>query len=205
MWPLASSGNTKTRKMPEIPIPAAFDRPTLLSDQDLYLFNEGSNYRMHETMGAHLVTRDQKSRRHVQRLGAECAIGLGDRQLQLVGCAQQLAGASRRLRHLEGFIPGVSKGALYKFHIESNRHSYHVDKADPIGLLHESLRAPLPWCGTSTTSGAITTGWRTRMGRKLAACPAIHLRGPPRLLDAGSRGAQVVHSPTAKTAPRLAE
>jgi len=47
--------------MPEIPIPAAFDRPTLLSDQDLYLFNEGSNYRMHETMGAHLVTRDQKA------------------------------------------------------------------------------------------------------------------------------------------------
>ena len=37
----------------------------------------------------------------------------------------------------EGFIPGVNKGALYKFHIESNRHSYHVDKADPLGLLHE--------------------------------------------------------------------
>jgi len=65
---------TKDLEMPEIPIPAAFDRPTLLSDQDLYLFNRGSNYRMHETMGAHLVTRDQKSRRHVQRLGAECAI-----------------------------------------------------------------------------------------------------------------------------------
>jgi 1,4-alpha-glucan branching enzyme len=34
-------------------------RPTLLSDQDLYLFNEGSNYRiLYETMGAHLVSRD---------------------------------------------------------------------------------------------------------------------------------------------------
>ena len=29
--------------------------PQLLTDQDLYLFNEGSNYRMHEKMGAHPV------------------------------------------------------------------------------------------------------------------------------------------------------
>ncbi len=29
--------------------------PQLLTDQDLYLFNEGSNYRMHDKMGAHLV------------------------------------------------------------------------------------------------------------------------------------------------------
>ena len=32
--------------------------PSLLSDQDLYLFNEGSNYRLYETMGAHLVAGD---------------------------------------------------------------------------------------------------------------------------------------------------
>jgi 1,4-alpha-glucan branching enzyme len=37
----------------------------------------------------------------------------------------------------EGFIPGVTKGALYKFHVESQRHGYHIDKADPLGLLHE--------------------------------------------------------------------
>ena len=46
--------------MPAPTIPASSDRITLLSDQDLYLFNEGSNYRMHETMGAHLVSRDGK-------------------------------------------------------------------------------------------------------------------------------------------------
>src|SRR5208282_1519779 len=37
----------------------------------------------------------------------------------------------------EGFIPGVTKGALYKYHIESRQHGYRVDKADPLGLLHE--------------------------------------------------------------------
>ena len=42
--------------MPDKPTPAPAQM-TLLSDQDLYLFNEGSNYRLHETMGAHLVSR----------------------------------------------------------------------------------------------------------------------------------------------------
>jgi len=37
----------------------------------------------------------------------------------------------------EGFIPGASKGTVYKFHIVSNHHGHRVDKADPIGLLHE--------------------------------------------------------------------
>src|ERR1700686_2740008 len=56
-----SSGTLRTRKMPETFTPAASDRLTLLSDQDLYLFNEGSNYRMYETMGAHVVSRDGKA------------------------------------------------------------------------------------------------------------------------------------------------
>ena len=35
----------------------------------------------------------------------------------------------------EGFVPGAQHGALYKFHIDSNRHGYRVDKADPLGIL----------------------------------------------------------------------
>jgi len=37
----------------------------------------------------------------------------------------------------EGFIPGVAKGSIYKFHIVSNHHGHVVDKADPFGILHE--------------------------------------------------------------------
>ena len=40
--------------MPDILIS---DTPVLLSEQDLYLFNEGTNYRLYETMGSHLVSR----------------------------------------------------------------------------------------------------------------------------------------------------
>jgi 1,4-alpha-glucan branching enzyme len=37
----------------------------------------------------------------------------------------------------EGFLPGISQGALYKFHITSQHHGHVVDKADPFGILHE--------------------------------------------------------------------
>ena len=127
--------------MPEISIPAGSDRPTLLSDQDLYLFNEGSNYRMYETMGAHLVTRDGQA-------GAIFSVWAPNARLvSVIGSFNSWGARSNLLERRgdsgiwEGFVPGVSKGALYKFHIESNRHSYHVDKADPIGL---RSRAPAP-------------------------------------------------------------
>ncbi len=116
---------------------AAPDRITLLSDQDLYLFNEGSNYRMYETMGAHLVSRDGK-------VGTVFSVWAPNaRQVSVIGNFNNWNPGSHLLATRggsgiwEGFIPDVSKGALYKFHIESRRHSYRVDKADPLGLLHE--------------------------------------------------------------------
>ena len=105
--------------MPETLSSVVSDSITLLSDQDLYLFNEGSNYRMYETMGAHLVSRDGKS-------GAVFSVWAPNaRQVSVIGSFNdwQTESAVLALRGnsgiWEGFVPGVTKGALYKFHIES--------------------------------------------------------------------------------------
>jgi 1,4-alpha-glucan branching enzyme len=37
----------------------------------------------------------------------------------------------------EGFVPGVKKGMLYKFHVESNNRGYKADKSDPYGFMWE--------------------------------------------------------------------
>ena len=123
--------------MPESSIPASSDRITLLSEQDLYLFNEGSNYRMPETMGAHLVSRDGQA-------GAVFSVWAPNARLVSVigsfnawGARTNLLAPRGNSGIWEGFVPGVTKGALYKFHIESRSHSYQIDKADPLGILHE--------------------------------------------------------------------
>src|SRR6267143_2513040 len=109
----------------------------LLSDQDLYLFNEGSNYRIYEKMGAHLITHGGQSG------GCFSVWAPNAHQVSVVGSFNEWAPQAHRLEPRgspgiwEGFVPGVTKGALYKFHIESQQHGYRVDKADPYGLLHE--------------------------------------------------------------------
>jgi 1,4-alpha-glucan branching enzyme len=37
----------------------------------------------------------------------------------------------------EGFIPGLDKGTLYKFHIDSTQLGYQIEKTDPVGLFAE--------------------------------------------------------------------
>jgi 1,4-alpha-glucan branching enzyme len=38
----------------------------------------------------------------------------------------------------EGFLPGVARGAVYKYHIVSRLNGYRVDKADPYAVRHEA-------------------------------------------------------------------
>jgi 1,4-alpha-glucan branching enzyme len=111
--------------------------PQLLTDQDLYLFNEGSHYRLHDKMGAHLVTQKGQA-------GVVFSVWAPNaRSVSVVGSFNSWDPRSHRLEPRgssgiwEGFIAGVTHGALYKFHIESQSRGYTVDKADPVGILHE--------------------------------------------------------------------
>jgi 1,4-alpha-glucan branching enzyme len=110
---------------------------SLLTENDLYLFNEGSHYRIYEKLGAHLVEAGGER-------GASFAIWApAAREVHVMGDFNGWNKHSHALHPRgssgiwEGFIPGLGKGALYKFHIDSHHHGYEVDKADPIGLFHE--------------------------------------------------------------------
>ncbi|HEY8475469.1 MAG TPA: 1,4-alpha-glucan branching protein GlgB [Chloroflexota bacterium] len=110
---------------------------SLLTEDDLYLFNEGTHYRLYEKLGAHPGTVDGVG-------GTFFAVWAPNAErVSVVGDFNHWNPTSHPLAPRgvsgvwEGFVPGVSKGALYKYHIVSRLHGYQVDKADPYGFFHE--------------------------------------------------------------------
>jgi len=109
----------------------------LLTQQDLYLFNQGRDYRAYQKLGAHLTSIGDQS-------GASFSVWAPNaRDVSVIGSFNGWNPLSHPLRVREnsgiweGFIPGVTKGTVYKFHIVSRNNGFVVDKADPFGFWHE--------------------------------------------------------------------
>jgi len=110
---------------------------SLLTDDDLYLFNEGSHFHLYEKLGSHLATHDGSE-------GTYFAVWAPDAErLSVMGAFNGWNKDGYELRPRgksgiwEGFVPDVGKGASYKYHIVSSFHGYRVDKADPFAFYSE--------------------------------------------------------------------
>jgi 1,4-alpha-glucan branching enzyme len=106
---------------------------TLLDAQDLYLFNEGSHLRLWEKLGSHLVRADGVD-------GAFFAVWAPNAdRVSVIGDWNGWDGAAHPLRAQGssgiwgGFVPGVSRGARYKYRIEA-RGGFRADKTDPFAF-----------------------------------------------------------------------
>lgn len=157
---------------------------SFLSEQDVYLFNEGNHYRMYDKLGSRPAA-----------AGDEPGVYFGvwapnAREVSVMGAFNDWKPGVHPLRARgssgiwEGFIPGLAKGALYKYHIISQHHGYIGDKADPFGLLHEKppRTASVVW-----DLDYQLVGWRldgSPHPPQLPAGSAFHLRSPHRFVDA---------------------
>jgi len=108
-----------------------------LTDQDLYLFNEGSHLRLYDKLGAHPgeVGGVRGTRFAVWAPNAEAVSVAGDwNGWNRDRDALRPRGSSGIW---EGFVAGVGPGAVYKYHLRSRHRGYRVDKADPFAFRHE--------------------------------------------------------------------
>ena len=106
-----------------------------ITDHDIYLFKEGNHFRLYDKLGAHAVDRGQDKGTYfaVWAPAAHSVSVIGD-----------FNGWKVDKDHLhvrwdgsgiwEGFVPGVEKGALYKFHVASRYYEYKIDKSDPFAF-----------------------------------------------------------------------
>ncbi|MFH1382298.1 MAG: 1,4-alpha-glucan branching protein GlgB [Chloroflexota bacterium] len=103
----------------------------LLTDHDLYLFNEGTHFRLYEKLGAHPVTIDGQKGTYfaVWAPNAEQVSVTGD----FNGWNKKSHSLSPRGQSgiWEGFIPKVTSGTLYKYRVVSQYQGYRADKTDP--------------------------------------------------------------------------
>ncbi|MBN1403854.1 MAG: 1,4-alpha-glucan branching protein GlgB [Opitutales bacterium] len=110
--------------------------PTL-GEQDLYLFNEGTEYRMYEKLGAHVRVIDGVP-------GVSFAVWAPSaKRVSVVGDFNGWDGRYYPMRPLgasgvwEIFIPGIGEGQKYKYEIKT-QDGYLLMKTDPYGTAFEA-------------------------------------------------------------------
>jgi 1,4-alpha-glucan branching enzyme len=105
---------------------------SLLTEDDLYLWNEGTHHRLYEKLGSHPTDR-----------GTYFAVWAPNAdRVSVVGDWNGWDPGSDPLRARgvsgiwEGVVPHASPGSAYKYHITNG--SFVVEKADPFGFHHET-------------------------------------------------------------------
>ncbi len=107
---------------------------SLLSADDLYLFNGGRHYRLYDKLGAHPCRfRDVEGVYFaVWAPNAEQVSVIGD--FNDWGKTALLLSPREQSGIWEGFSPDATTGNCYKYHIISRHRKYSVDKADPFAF-----------------------------------------------------------------------
>lgn len=177
---------------------------TLLTDDDLYLFNEGSHFHLYDKFGAHLINHNGVEGTYFAVWAPNAAY---------VSVRGNFNGWSRDSHPLklraqsgvwEGFIPGVGKGTVYKYHVVSHHHGYEVEKADPFALAYEvpPKTASVVWDSEYSWNDA---DWMSTRRQRIAldapiAIYEVHLGSWMHIPDEGDRSLTY-----REIAPKLAE
>jgi 1,4-alpha-glucan branching enzyme len=164
---------------------------SLLGEQDLHFFAEGTHGHAYRTFGSHPMEKDGTK-------GTAFAVWAPNAErVTLMGEFNAWDKSSHPLRRhgltgiWEGFVPGIGHGAPYKYHVTASRIGWSVDKADPFAFRHE----------TPPATGSIVWdldyawqdgGWmRTRKGRQSLQAPMsiyeVHLGSWRRVPEEGNR------------------
>jgi 1,4-alpha-glucan branching enzyme len=115
----------------------AYRFPPQLTDFDLYLHGEGTHFETYSKMGAHLTESEGVP-------GARFAVWAPNAEVvSVMGSFNDWDVRRHPMRLRSGgvweiFIPHLTEGALYKFHVRSRYHGYRQEKTDPYAFFCET-------------------------------------------------------------------
>jgi 1,4-alpha-glucan branching enzyme len=112
--------------------------PARLSEDDVYLFGEGTHVRLYRKLGAHLTSEKGKE-------GALFSVWAPNaEEVHVIGDFNGWKPGKHRLAPhgssgvWEGFVAGVTAGDRYKYHLRPRGTRTWLDKADPFAALAET-------------------------------------------------------------------
>jgi 1,4-alpha-glucan branching enzyme len=111
---------------------------TLFTEEDIYLFKEGSHYKLYEKMGSHILEINNKK-------GVYFALWAPNaKDVFVIGDFNKWKGQDYPLKQRgdssglwEGFIPWISKGEKYKYLVISKYNNQTFEKSDPYATYSE--------------------------------------------------------------------
>ncbi|MCO6437338.1 MAG: 1,4-alpha-glucan branching protein GlgB [Phycisphaerae bacterium] len=112
-------------------------RNSLLTEDDIYLFNEGRHFDLYNKLGAHVVESGGRSLTHFGVWAPNA------REVSVIGPFNDWTPGRHPLQPRgssgiwEGGFENVSPGCIYKYHISSHQRGYSVAKADPFARCTE--------------------------------------------------------------------
>ena len=122
---------------------------SLLTDFDIFLFRQGSHFRLYEKFGAHCAVNEEGTG------GIHFAVWAPNAStVSVAGDFNGWNPATHKLQVRpdgsgiwEGFIPELKQGTLYKFHVVSNTTKYKANRGDPFAFYWEKppLTSPIVW------------------------------------------------------------
>ncbi|MCC7246589.1 MAG: 1,4-alpha-glucan branching enzyme, partial [Saprospiraceae bacterium] len=111
---------------------------TLLTDFDISLLQAGKHFRLYEKMGSHIVTHEGETgvcfavwAPHAERVSVTGDFNNWNPDAHILKPRWDSSGI------WEGFIPGIGKGTVYKYHIKTKT-GIALDKGDPYAILWET-------------------------------------------------------------------
>ncbi len=180
----------RARKGPRTGIGTVRHDVSRLTDQDVYLFNEGTHRRIYDSLGAHVMEVDGQTGTYfaVWAPSAHYVAVIGDFNEWDRGAHPLAAHGESGI--WEGFVPGVLPGALYKLHI-AGPDGWSEDKADPFAFRAETPPRTASIVSTSEHRWNDAEWMKTRASRNDLGAPIsiyeVHLGSWRRIPEEGGR------------------
>jgi len=168
--------------------PAAPADPDGFGELDAHLMREGTHPRLHDKLGSHPTTDGTRFAVWAPNAAAVSVIGDFNQWTPGAHPLHELPGTGGVWA---GFVPGVARGALYKYHVQSRLRGYQVAKADPFAIRHEREpnTASIVWTTAYAWGDAAWMASRAARSRPDAAMAIyeVHLGSWMRVPEDGNR------------------